>query len=382
MKIWLWRGALILAVLGLLGLLIAASGVVPIKASSGHWPITAWVLQFSKQRSVSTHTLALDAPQLDDPRLVVQGGAFYDIGCRPCHGGPELRQPRIAAQMTPQPPNLAPRIDDWTAEELFYIVKHGIKFTGMPAWPALERDDEVWAIVAFLRRLPRLGEAAYARITRGDEQEIALPPMRQLALKSATARGAVNDSCARCHGADGLGRGGATPVLAGQRAAYIFASLDAYARGARHSGMMEPIAAGLSAQTMSELAHYYSGLPGALAPESATVAAAARGRLIAERGIAQKKIPPCAECHGPGERWRNPFYPDLAGQHADYLVLQLRLFKAGKRGGTSYAHLMGHVAPHLSEEQMRDVAAYYEQLPTQNSKLKTIIPTDKLKHSR
>ena len=74
---------------------------------------------------------------------------------------------------------------------------------------------------------------------------------------------------------------------------------------------------------------------------------------------AEQSPPLCGVCHGPGARRRNPFYPDLAGQHGDYLVLQLHLFKAGKRGGTPYAHLMEHVAPHLSEAQIRDVAAYY-----------------------
>ena len=154
MKTWLWRGALVLALLGMLGGLVMLSGIMPIKASSGHWAITAWLLDFSKQRSVSTHTLGVKAPPLDDPRMVVTGGAYYEIGCRPCHGSPELRQPRIAARMTPPPVYLPPRIAKWEAEELFYMIKHGIKFTGMPAWPAPGRDDEVWAIVAFLKRLP------------------------------------------------------------------------------------------------------------------------------------------------------------------------------------------------------------------------------------
>ncbi len=110
---------------------------------------------------------------------------------------------------------------------------------------------------------------------------------------------------------------------------------------------------------MSELAHFYAGLAPASRSASADSAAIARGRAIALGGVAQNKVPPCAECHGPGERRRNPFYPDLAGQHGDYLVLQLQLFKAGIRGGSAYAHLMQHVAPHLSEAQIRDLAAYY-----------------------
>ncbi|MFN2428348.1 MAG: cytochrome c, partial [Candidatus Binatia bacterium] len=76
-----------------------------------------------------------------------------------------LQQPRIAAAMTPKPPDLRTVALTFDPEELFYIVKHGIKFTGMPAWPALERDDEVWAVVAFLRMLPTLDPGEYLELT-------------------------------------------------------------------------------------------------------------------------------------------------------------------------------------------------------------------------
>lgn len=59
---------------------------------------------------------------------------------------------------------------------------------------------------------------------------------------------------------------------------------------------------------------------------------------------------------------RNPVYPDLTGQYADYPVLRLELFKKQQRGGTAYAHLMHTVAARLTPEQMRDVALYYASL--------------------
>ena len=361
MKRWLWRGALAIALLGILGFVVAASGVVPIKASSGHWAITAALLDFSKQRSVSTHTIGVEAPQLDDPRMIARGGAYYDLGCRPCHGAPQMRQPRIAVQMTPHPVELPARINNWQAAELFYMVKHGIKFTGMPAWPGRGRDDEVWAIVAFLRRLPQLDSASYTRIARGEAaDDPAGRTLRGLEAAPDSARRAVVENCSRCHGPDGWGRDGAAPAIAGQRVGYLIASLNAFAHGRRHSGMMEPSAASLSEETTGALAYYYAGL----APRSASAVSAAhqRGEVIANHGVPEKKVPACGECHGPGEHRRNPIYPNLAGQYAEYLILQLQLFKAGKRGGTRYAHLMQHVAPHLSEAQIRDVAAYYSAI--------------------
>jgi cytochrome c553 len=220
-------------------------------------------------------------------------------------------------------------------------------------------------VVAFLLRLPDLNTAEYARLARGAGQHASnSAPVAALASLSPLAQRMVSQNCVHCHGADGLGRGGASPVLAGQKPVYLFASLDAYARGARHSGIMKPAAAALDRATMNELAQYYARLAppdgqGQAAPNAPSIA---RGRQLAQTGLPREKVPPCAECHGPNQRRRNPIYPELAGQHAEYLVQQLALFKAGKRGGTSYAHLMEHVAPHLTEEQIRDVAAYYASL--------------------
>jgi cytochrome c553 len=365
-KRWLSIITGLLAVLGLGGLLVAASGIIPIKASSGHWAVTRWFLNFSKERSVSTHTLGLEVPPLDEPGLVLKGAGHYETGCRPCHGNPAVPQPRVAWKMTPSPPYLPPRIPKWEPDELFYIVKHGIKFTGMPAWPALGRDDEVWAMVAFLRRFPELDEEEYRRLAQGDAAPSgAVAPLPDIMGPESVVR-AIATSCARCHGVDGLGRGlGAFPKLAGQRPAYLFASLQAFARGERHSGIMQPIAAGLSEGEMRELARYYGGLqePSQSRPHQDAALAIERGKAIAERGVPSQRVPSCIDCHGPGATRRNPLYPELAGQYAEYLLLQLGLFKKKHRGGTDYAHLMRQVAAGLTPEQMRDVALYYSSLP-------------------
>jgi cytochrome c553/cytochrome c5 len=360
---WAIRMATLLAVLGLGGFLVAASGIIPIKASSGHWAITGWFLQFAKERSVATHTLALESPSLDEPWLVVKGAAHYEIGCRPCHGSPELRDPRIARQMTPPPPYLPETVSNWEREELFYIVKHGIKFTGMPAWPSRQRDDEVWAMVAFLRDFPELDAEKYRQLASGE-----IVPLRGL-LGPQNGRermqNVITTSCGRCHGVDGLGGGTAAfPKLSGQHPTYLAASLQAFASGERHSGIMEPIAAGLSLELMRELADYYGGLkwPPQAPPTKEAALAVVRGEAIAQRGISSQNVPACAACHGPSATPRNPMYPVLAGQYADYLALQLTLFKQEQRGGTAYAHLMRQVAAGLSAEQINDVARYYASL--------------------
>jgi cytochrome c553 len=297
---------------------------------------------------------------------VLKGAGTYEMNCRACHGSPSVPYPRVAQHMTPQPPHLPLTISSWEPDELFYIVKHGIKFTGMPAWPALGRDDEVWAMVAFLRRFPELDEEEYRRLAQGEAAPSGdVEPLSDLVGPDSVPR-AITISCARCHGVNGLGRGlGAFPKLAGQRPAYLFSSLQAFARGERHSGIMQPIAAGLSQEEMRELAHYYGNLQelSPPRPHQDTTQAIERGKAIANRGIPSQRVPSCVDCHGPGAARRNPVYPELSAQYADYLLLQLVLFKQEHRGGTAYAHLMRQVAAGLTPEQMRDVALYYASLP-------------------
>jgi cytochrome c553 len=364
MKRWLRIGAVIAAVAAVAAFLVAASGIVPIGASSGHSALTFWVLEFGKRRSIATHTIGLDLPPLEEPWLVLKGAGHYHDGCRPCHGAPGLRTPRIAAAMTPQPPDLLGRIELYDPDELFYIVKHGIKFTGMPAWPAQERDDEVAAMVAFLRELPQLDAAAYRRLVYGDAR--ADDDVTTLAGLAANPEGPeqVAATCGRCHGTAGIGRGNAAfPKLAGQKPEYLFRALRAYARSERNSGMMEPIAAGLDEAEWRELADYYAALQGERPSDdaAATLETIERGRAIATFGIPEKDVPSCMDCHGPEGPRRNAAYPLLAGQYADYLVLQLEQFAADRRGGSEYAHLMRQVAPKLSRAEMDAVAAYYAQ---------------------
>ncbi|MGE3538730.1 MAG: c-type cytochrome [Candidatus Tectimicrobiota bacterium] len=361
---WLWRLVALLTLLAVGGFLVVAAGLVPIKASARHWPMTAWLLHFAMRRSVATHTLGLQAPPLDDPALVLRGAGHYDTGCSPCHGSPDLGPPAIVQHMTPHPPHLPAVLPGWEDTELFYLVKHGVKFTGMPAWPAQQRDDEVWAMVAFLRLLPALEGSAYRQLVHGNTRTpAATPPVQDLEAPQ-TIPPAVTASCARCHGVDGLGREhSAFPRLAGQHPAYLEAALHAYARRARPSGIMEPIAAALSHDSMRQLALYYSRLAAPQPSLQGSTPAIERGRAIASHGIPRQRVPACAPCHGPGAAPRQPAYPVLAGQYADYLVLQLELFQQGQRGGSPYAHLMLPVAARLTPEQRRDVALYYAALP-------------------
>ena len=384
---WLLVAGALVAVAAVGGVALLLSGIVPIKASSGHFAITEFFLQLGKRRSVSTHTLLTDQPSLEEPWLVLKGAGHFEAGCRPCHGAPDLpRQPRVARAMLPPPPPLARAVTRWDPDELAYLVEHGIKFTGMPAWPASGRGDEVRAVVAFLLELPRLDAAGYRRLVHGERTaEVDPVPLEELVGPGSPPR-AVRTTCARCHGLDGRGRGNAAfPSLAGQREGYMRAALSAYVDGRRQSGIMATAVSGLTEEDLAAVAAYYARLPGggpagradalARAGETADADADAdtdtdteaidRGRAIATRGIPGRRVPSCIDCHGPAaDQPENPMAPVLAGQYADYLVLQLELFKAGHRGGSSHAQLMRPVARQLTRRQMRDVAHFYASLPS------------------
>ncbi|QGJ70392.1 Class I triheme cytochrome c [Planctomycetales bacterium 10988] len=356
-----------LAVVGLGGILVVVLGLAPVQASSGHWPITKWFLEFSMSRSIATYSTGIKVPELDRPELVLKGAGHYETGCSPCHGSPTLRHPRVAANMLPQPPYLPEEVHHWDPAELFLITKHGIMLAGMPAFPSLKRDDEVWALVAFLQEYQEMEKEDYQKLVFGNTWNAS---QEGDALQEKLSDGTplvVIQACIRCHGLQGEGRGqGAFPKLAGQNAEYLSRSLEAYINGDRHSGIMEPIAARLDVATIKMISDYYAGLElhteESNDKQKALLESIERGKVIATEGLPNEEIPSCADCHGPGEVDISPKYPRLAGQYREYLVLQLELFHDRNRGGAEAAELMHEVADQLTESHREDVAAYYASL--------------------
>ena len=341
------------------GLLFAWSGIYNVAASSGHFAITRAFLTFGLHSSVRTHSIGIEVPPLDGPDLVRLGAGHFAGGCAPCHGAPgEPRNPMMDS-MLPPPPRLSDAVGDWETRELFWIVKHGLKYTAMPAWVALPRDDEVWAVIAFLRQLPGLSAEDYRTLANFDAAEgsVAEPHGRSTFLEALAA-------CARCHGdANSAPTSHLVPKLAGQSPAYMQSALRHYASGMRFSGIMQPVAALLDEAAIERFSQYYAALDavgGEAADESSPGEQIERGRSIATAGVPEAGIPPCLSCHG--DRAADIF-PRLQNQNAPYILTQLRLFKQGNRGLTATAAIMQAIARRLTDQQMQDTAAYFESLP-------------------
>ena len=165
----------------------------------------------------------------------------------------------IARHMLPSPPDLTTSMRPWKDEELFWIVQHGIKYTGMPGWVALEREDEIWAVVAFLKQMPTLDAESYRALALGG---VRLPGQsgKELATVESNPQGA--GACARCHGAEGSGPASAlVPILHGQPAAFLADGAAGIRRRARAAAAScsrwRPTSA---RRTSSRLADYYAKL--------------------------------------------------------------------------------------------------------------------------
>ncbi|MGE0372941.1 MAG: cytochrome c [Gammaproteobacteria bacterium] len=155
---------LVFAVAG--GLAFIYSGVYNISATRPHWPITEWAIETMRSNSIKAHASGITLPPgMTDEAAVISGTEHFAAHCASCHGAPGVPRGDIANGLYPKPPDLAHAARHYTPGELFWIVKNGIKMTGMPAWND-HSDKELWATVAFLQKLPGMSEADYAKLVR------------------------------------------------------------------------------------------------------------------------------------------------------------------------------------------------------------------------
>jgi mono/diheme cytochrome c family protein len=154
--------AVLVVVLGA-GALIYA-GVYDVAATTPHWFAARTILEMARLRSIKAHAAGIAVPSgLDDPAKVLIGVAHYAAHCAVCHGAPGVPRGDIGRGLYPPPPDLAKTTPLYSPAELFWILKHGIKMTGMPAWSD-HSDEELWGTVAFLKKLPGMSEQEYARL--------------------------------------------------------------------------------------------------------------------------------------------------------------------------------------------------------------------------
>jgi cytochrome c553 len=191
----------------------------------------------------------------------------------------------------------------------------------------------------------------------------AAPAVAQNAAKPDLAQGEqfAKQVCVACHAADGNSVAPANPKLAAQHANYLYKQLTNFKaqggkKAARESALMTAMVANLSDADMRALAAYYASQK--LKPAAASDKdLAALGQKIWRGGIAGKSVAACAGCHGPGGAGIPGQYPRLAGQFAEYVGAQLKLFRAGGRANDPNGMMRG-VAARMSDDEIKAVAEY------------------------
>ncbi len=165
--------------------------------------------------------------------------------------------------------------------------------------------------------------------------------------------------CASCHGPKGDSISPAFPKIAGQRSEYLENQLKAFRDRTRADPMAQAFMWGMTSQlsddSIQKLAVFYAGQRPA-SGKRGDAKLVQSGRAIYEGGIPEAKVQACIACHGKNAEG-NTVFPRLAGQHAEYLVKQLVLFKSSLREGGN-APIMHGITTGMSLEQMEAVAAY------------------------
>lgn len=171
---------------GMTGVGFLYSGLYPMGADDQHNKLTYWALETLREQSIARAASDIDVPtELDSPDLLLAGGADYNDMCAGCHLKPGKTESDFSIGLYPSPPNLTltegahghvhenhSKADSAALRRQFWIIKHGIKASGMPAWGSGHDDERIWNMVAFLQRLPDLSPVQYQILTsRGQDSE-------------------------------------------------------------------------------------------------------------------------------------------------------------------------------------------------------------------
>jgi mono/diheme cytochrome c family protein len=166
----LTAGAVILVGL-LVAILVLATGSVGVGADIKPGLIERTLAPWARDRSVQRHAPKAKNPYVGDADAIATGLDHYRENCLVCHGAPGLPATELAKGLNPPAPSLGKEESDTPDGELFWVTKHGIRLTSMPAFGPTHTDEEIWKIVAFLRHLPELSAEERDFLREGAEDE-------------------------------------------------------------------------------------------------------------------------------------------------------------------------------------------------------------------
>jgi ketosteroid isomerase-like protein/mono/diheme cytochrome c family protein len=159
-----------LAVVAVIALAVCYGGAFNMAGDDHHWGMTAGMIETMRDRNVARQARDVVVPKnLAEEKLIANGASEYAEMCTGCHLAPGMKDTEMRKGLYPMPPNLAEHGAHRSAAEQFWIVKHGLKMTGMPAWGLTHDDDRIWSMVAFVQKLPSLSPEQYHELAESGE---------------------------------------------------------------------------------------------------------------------------------------------------------------------------------------------------------------------
>lgn len=164
-----------------------ALGAYDVGADAPHFRLTSGLLEAVRNRSVAARASAIDVPQdfMTDRERLRRGAGNYQAMCEGCHLAPGVKPTELSLGLYPAPPNLSQDRGRDPAK-VFWVIKHGIKASGMPAWGKSMSDTDIWDLAAFVQQLPAMTEEQY-------EQMVAQSEAHSHGGLKAPASGAARD---------------------------------------------------------------------------------------------------------------------------------------------------------------------------------------------
>jgi mono/diheme cytochrome c family protein len=146
------------------GAVFIGSGVYDIGADDHHTKFALAVIEQLRNRSIEARMRRVEVHTVSDPARIAAGAQRYAALCVTCHLAPGVTKSDLRPGLYPHPPNLAQE-ERQAEQRAFWIIKHGIKMSAMPAWGKTLDDAAIWDLVAFVRRLPEMTPETYAQLS-------------------------------------------------------------------------------------------------------------------------------------------------------------------------------------------------------------------------
>jgi mono/diheme cytochrome c family protein len=159
--------AVTLVVTAILGMTFVYSGLYNVSAASSHSGLVAGALHTIADRSIDTHAAHAPEPPVIDSAAMLEGAEHFHAMCAVCHGAPGFAREEIAEGLNPDAPELSKHAaGEFSEAQLYWIIRNGIKFTGMPSFEKSHTDEQIWAIAKFTKSLDGMTDAQYEAVIR------------------------------------------------------------------------------------------------------------------------------------------------------------------------------------------------------------------------